>query len=152
MKSDPASLDNLADIYVPPPVSWWPPAAGWWIVFAVLVLAMLIGVIRAWKSWNANAYRRAAMRELQEAANLSEVSGILKRTALCAFPREQVASLSGWEWAVWLGKTAPIDVPDKVAECLAGGVFGIVESSCTDELREFTRAWITRHQIPTEHQ
>ena len=44
-----------------------------------------------------NAYRREALRELEE-ADAADISAILKRTALVAFPREQVASLSGAAW------------------------------------------------------
>ena len=43
MKPDPASLENLRDIAVPPPVPWWPPAPGWWVLglLALLVLIYL---------------------------------------------------------------------------------------------------------------
>ena len=80
MNSDPASLDNLRDIVVPPSVPWWPPAPGWWVVFALLTLAIAVFAWRRWRAWHANAYRREALRELQAATSAAEVAEILKRT------------------------------------------------------------------------
>ena len=50
MKPDPASLENLRDIAVPPPVPWWPPAPGWWVVMAVLAIAVIVVAFRAWRA------------------------------------------------------------------------------------------------------
>ena len=64
---------------------------------AVLVAAAIVRHQR-------NAYRRAALQELAT-ADAGAISAILKRTALAAFPREQVASLSGAEWLAFLDRT-----------------------------------------------
>ena len=92
---DPTSLQNLRDIVEPAPVPWWPPAVGWWILLVVVAAFAVWLASRAWRRRHANAYRRAALKELRSATNPVEIAEILKRTALCAFPRTAVASLSG---------------------------------------------------------
>jgi hypothetical protein len=114
--ADPTSLDNLHDILTPAPVPWWPPAPGWYVVgVAVLVLAVWAGW-RWWRRWQAVAYRRAALAALQQlkvrstdeaqrATALRELPELVKRTALAAFPRQQVAALSGAAWLTFLDRT-----------------------------------------------
>lgn len=42
---DAATLAQLKDIHLPPPIGWWPPAPGWW---ALLALAMIAGGALYW--------------------------------------------------------------------------------------------------------
>ena len=99
-------IDRLAEPPSPVPVSMAPETAGW-AVLAILAL-MLIGwlVARRVRQWRANAYRRAALSALTAAGDdAAAVSEILRRTALVAYPRTRVASLSGGEWLAFLDKT-----------------------------------------------
>ncbi|HEY4165555.1 MAG TPA: DUF4381 domain-containing protein [Reyranella sp.] len=102
--SDPADLSNLRDIVVPPAVWLWPPAPGWWVVGAACVVAAGFAVAAAVRHWQRNAYRREALRAL-DSADDRDISAILKRAALAAFPREQVASLNGAAWLAFLDRT-----------------------------------------------
>jgi hypothetical protein len=145
MKPDPASLENLRDIAVPPPVPWWPPAPGWWMVMAVLVIAIIVVAFRAWRRWRANAYRRAALRELQRATTLAGIAEILKRAALVACRRTDIAALSGSAWCRWLAETAGGPVPDNVAEALTRGVFGKADDVNVGEVSAFATDWIRGH-------
>jgi len=117
---DSTSLEHLSDIVVPPPGTWWPPAPGWYVVGALL---LALGALAAWRAlarWCAAAYRRAALADLrrlearaaddgQRDAALREVPALVKRTALAAFPRETVASLSGPDWLRFLDRTGHTD-------------------------------------------
>jgi hypothetical protein len=150
MNQDPASLDNLSDIAVPPPVSWWPLAPGWWVVIGIAVLVTAVAAWKAWLRWQANAYRRAAFDELGKAKTVSAISEILKRTALAAFPRTDVASLSGPAWCQWLSDTMGRQVPTNVAEALTRGVFDRKTQVQTEELRGFVAEWITHHRVPND--
>ena len=49
-----------------------------------------------------NAYRRAGLALLARAETAHEISVILIRVALAAFPREQAASLVGEDWRGFL--------------------------------------------------
>ena len=105
MNPDPASLANLRDIVTPPPVPWWPPAPGWWFLLSALGLIAVLVAVHGWRRWRADAYRRAALRELCAAESVASIAELLKRAALAASPRTQVASLTGSAWVKWLAET-----------------------------------------------
>src|SRR5262245_52349452 len=106
MNDDSASLARLHDIVVPPAVGWWPPAPGWYWLLGFAVLAALALLLHGFAVWQRNRYRREALAELatleRQACDRKTrdgvpagISELLKRTALTAFPRPRVASLSG---------------------------------------------------------
>ena len=101
----PEALQSMRDIVQPDPVSRALEGPGW-IVLGVLVLVVAaVFVWRAFRRWKADAYRRAAIEELSvlekqigEAGSAGKLSTLVKRTALAARRREEVASLSGAMW------------------------------------------------------
>lgn len=107
-------LGQLQDIVEPAPVSMW-PATPAWTVLALVVLALLGYAARAClRRRRATAYRRAALAELKalqpalERADAQALAGLdvlIRRTALAAFPRRDVASLTGAEWVAFLDRT-----------------------------------------------
>jgi hypothetical protein len=145
MNADPASLDNLRDIVEPAAVSWWPLASGWYILFAILLTVCVALAYRAWRNWRANTYRRAAQLELQLATDIAQVSEVLKRTALVAFPRTDVASLAGAAWSDWLGQTIGEQVPAPVRESLTLGVYAETEGTNVADVSAFAAHWIQQH-------
>lgn len=143
---DPTSLQNLRDIAVPAPLPWWPPAAGWWILFVVVAAFAIWLAFRAWRRWRANAYRRAALKELRSATNFVEIAEILKRAALCAYPRTDVASLSGDAWSDWLRQTVDQELPVAVSETLEHGVFDGTSCRNRTDVAFFVASWIRHHR------
>lgn len=115
MNPDPGSLANLRDLALPAPVPWWPLGPGWWILAAGLAATCTVAAWRIWRRFEANAYRRDAQRQLDGIARRVEagmldcaagdLAAVLKRAALAAFPREQVASLTGAAWLSFLDRT-----------------------------------------------
>ena len=146
MNPDPASLDNLRDIATLPPVSWWPLAPGWWFVIAIVAIVACVAAIKAWKRWQANAYRRAAKQELNAASSAAEIADILKRAAMCAYPRTDVASLTGARWCEWLPETGGANVPRDVELSLSTGVLANREEADTARLKAFAENWVTSHR------
>lgn len=142
------SLDNLRDIFEPAPVPWWPLAPGWWALIVVLASIGVVVLVKAAVRWQSNAYRRAALRALALADNDAEVAQILKRTALSAFPREQVASLNGRQWHQWLEQTGGQPLSGSVAVRLSEGVFAPGKSEKSPALQAFVATWIRTHQRP----
>ncbi len=142
--SDPADLSNLRDIVVPPEVALWPPAPGWWILLAggIAMAAILAGMIIA--RHRRNAYRRAALVAL-DGADASDISTILKRAALAAWPRAEVASLTGADWLAFLDRTARSDAFTQGAgrdlEALAFGGAGDKQA-----VLAAARNWVRRHR------
>lgn len=113
-----AAADPLAGLrgyHLPEPPSWWPPAPGWWLLAACL-LALVAAV--AWWLLRRRARRaaaRAALRELDElrarlrtGADTSglapALSRLLRRYAISAFPRRDVAALTGDAWLGFLDR------------------------------------------------
>ena len=114
--NDTGSLQNLNDIVVPDPVSWWPPAPGWYVLAAILLIIFILLAIRHWRNWRGNRYRRQSLTELSliraksSAAYMGRLPELLKRTALSVWPREEVASLSGRSWHRFLDQSAGMDL------------------------------------------
>ncbi len=111
-----SSLQNLHEIILPDPVSWMPQTLGWYVVFCLILFVAGWWVYRRLRHYRANRYRRFALAELavierelqrpeKRAKALSEIPVLLKRAALSAFPRSEVAGLSGEKWLAFLDKT-----------------------------------------------
>ena len=104
--TDSAGLQNLHDIVPVSPVPWWPPAAGWYFAGAAVLIVLAWIAWATFRRWQANACRRAALKELKELTErlpdnenaARKLPELVKRTALCAWPRRQVAGLSGMSW------------------------------------------------------
>lgn len=107
MESTNSSLKDLSDIILPPPVPLWPFGQGAYLLIIAIVLTMVFFAYLYKKRYRANQYRRVGLHLLTSAITVYDVSVILKRVALAAFPREKVASLYGDQWAIFLGETCP---------------------------------------------
>lgn len=145
MNDDLASLDNLRDIVEPPPVSWWPPAPGWWMLFAIFASVASVVIWRRWQTWRANAYRRAALAELRSTADARAIAEILKRVALVANPRTEIASKTGPAWLSWLESEGGQPLPRHAAQMMTDGVFGELAPANIADLTSFASAWIKHH-------
>jgi hypothetical protein len=110
-------LEGLADIVVPDPVSWYPQTWGWWVLAGAVAVAGLVWAVRRMRRYLADRYRREALLgwaalaasldgEGGRAAALAALAVLLKRTALTAWPRAEVASLSGPAWIDFLRRHA----------------------------------------------
>lgn len=108
-------LAELKDIHLPPPISAWPPAPGWWVLAALFLLALIAGIALWLRHRRRTAYRRAALRALDQLHNdwqqqhndmqtLHAINQLLKRTALAAYPRTEVAALGGDAWLDFLDR------------------------------------------------
>lgn len=144
-----APLNKLHDFYQPPPPAWTPHTIGWYVLFSILGSFALWMVFRSVRRWLANRYRREALREL-ELLPRTQLSSLLKRTALAAWPREKVAALTGDAWLNFLNTTADDNLfqqtPGDRLEELA---LRPTDLSGEDErrLRQMAAEWIRRHRV-----
>ncbi len=112
--ADPGSLSRLHDIVLPDAVSWWPLAPGWYAVFTLTLLLLGLALWWGWHRWHKRRYRRRALAELRRLRDgdhdlrwaATQILILLKRTALAAYPRAQVAGLSGDPWWAFLDQHA----------------------------------------------
>ena len=163
---DPASLDNLNDIVVPEPTAWWPTAAGWIVLGSLIIVAALMLTVRAFRQWQRNRYRRAALHELEQlqarvgkvdaAEAVASLDQIIKRTALVNWPRSTVAALSGKPWIEFLNSSAKKELfSSEEGEMLNDVVYSSNRSAQltaaqVDQLFDAAKNWIRSHRLPVE--
>ncbi len=147
----PTSLDLLEDIVVPEPVSWWPLAPAWWVLIAIVVLGSACWGWLAYRRGKSNAYRRAALRELDELGDgVAGVPALMKRVALAMWPRSEIAGLSGERWIAFLRDTSPDGFDEESAEALleAGYRGGELDAGKRSSLTRSAKRWIATHRRP----
>lgn len=120
-----AALENLHDIRLPEPVSWWPLAPGWWALVALLLLAA--AALLGWRILQRRSRRHAALGELgalrarieagEDAGVAVDLAALVRRVAL-ATRGAAVAPLSDRAWAEALSR-GPEGLPPEVADLIA---------------------------------
>lgn len=146
-------LTNMHEIALPDPVPMLPQSWGWWMPVMAVLLLLLWKLWCFYRIWRFNAYRRAALRELDAlpdaASGYASLPAILKRVALHSFGRPAVAGLSGAAWtaflnAVWAGGSFD-DSDAELLRHLAVTPAGGPVPSAIEPLLEKCRAWIRQH-------
>ena len=148
-------LDQLRPNHLPDPVGLWPVAIGWWIL-AALALSLVVFALRyIYRRWQKNRYRSAALTQARQAANdyakhqsvnrlAHECNTLLRRVALQAFDRHQVASLSGVHWSEFLAKSA--NMPEFIDHsAFSNQRYNPDAPLCAQNIYELTRQWIKKH-------
>lgn len=146
-------LDLLEPVPSPEPVSLWPQTPLWAWLTAILLLVLVLLAYRRWRRWRQAAYRRAALAEISRAGeDPVRLSEILRRTALCAFPRRSVASLHGDEWLRFLNSTCPGGEFDtEAALVLALAPYEpAARKSIPAGLGALAAFWVRNHRASTE--
>lgn len=157
------TLRQLADLAVPPPIGWVPQTWGWAMLAGVVI--MLAGWL-AWRGMKrraANRYRREALQMLdrleagltddeQRAAAVLAMAELLKRVALAAWPRAEVATLSGHAWIQFLREhDGASRLPDEFATLLDDLEYRApTPFQNMDESRRWAgavRKWIEGHRV-----
>jgi hypothetical protein len=161
MQDDPTSLDLLHDIVLPPSTDWWPLAPGWLWLLAALAVLVLWMALRSFVHWQHNRYRREALAELARLAaatpfaggedKLAAMAELLKRTALSAWPREQVASLTGQAWFEFLDRAGKTRFSEglgaRMQQSIYQGGGQVLDDPAMHTLVAEIRAWIKQHRV-----
>ena len=150
----PQLLDRMHGLAMPEPVPWWPQTPGWWIVVGWLLAVIALLAWQFVKRRRRNRYRRDALAELRTietdsrtdpALAAQRIAAVLKRTALVAYPREQVAALYGRDWARFLTESVGNDRQvAAAAEELAAAAYR--SNPDPKALNGPARRWIRRHR------
>ena len=152
-------LHGIDEVQLPEAIAWWPQAVGWKIVLALVLLWLGKQVFQATTNWRRNHYRRRALKKLAQlqAAETSspqtirQLAVLLKATALQAYPRTEVAHLSGQAWLTMLdSKWNESTFSSVVGERLLtinyqNEQHWQFESEQIDELIDTIRRWIRIH-------
>ena len=145
---------GLRELPYPDPVPFVPQTVGWLLVSVVLVLVGAWLVWRARQRWLRNAYRRDALASIDsmqtDPERARQLPGVLRASALCAYPRGDVASLRGGAWVRWLNDTAGTELfGDEAAGQLDQLAYApdLPAQSDIDMLLAAGRGWVMRHRV-----
>lgn len=157
------SVDQLQDLPLPAPVSYWPQTWGW-----LLVLGMALAAA-GWVAWRAarrhrrNRYRREGLRIL-ESLRLAATSdpqaaralpGLLKRVGLSSVApseRARVGALEGDEWVAFMQRGDEAFPPDTsvLLRALAyapPATLQAIPQARIQQLFAASRQWMERHHV-----
>jgi hypothetical protein len=164
MNPDPTSLDRLHDVIAPPPVPWWPPPPGWLWLGAFVLAIFMAWCVRAFIRHQANRYRREALAAIAKhdadltnlehrAAAIAGMAEVLKRAALTAWPRREVASLQGTAWSDFLNRTSggklisPRAISLMEAVAADPGKAATLDDAALRSLTDAARQWLIFHRM-----
>ena len=151
-------MAQLRDIHQPNMIETWPPAPGWWLLATLALAALMTLIARAFRHWAANRYRREAIEELNtlltewrshqdDQIYLASLQKLLKRVALTAFPRSEVASLTGEAWLRFLDLSSNSrDFSVGEIELLIDGNYRPNLIVNVESMQAFALQWIKQHQ------
>lgn len=144
MSADLPGLDQLRELPLPPPVSYWPQTWGW-AALALAIVALGVYALAAWvRRRRRNLYRRQALAELarlrlaaaDQPLAARQLPDLLKRTALAARcsgmarPAERLLATLAY-------------APDATVREL--------DPATLDRLFDDSRRWIERHRAERHH-
>jgi len=148
---------GLKELPLPEPVSWWPQTIGWYLVGIIILGAIMWILWRFWQRYQKNLYRREGLKELdsitQNPQDLVKIPLLLRRSALHAAPRSNVANLRGSDWINWLNESLGSKLfeegdaglleelafarPDRIS----------IDSKSSEHLIEASRVWMRSHRV-----
>jgi len=150
------ALGEFVEVVSPGAISWWPQTAGWWWVGAALFALLARYGWQRLRHWYRNRYRREAAARLQQLAAttaddswLFEINRLLKLTALAAFSREQVASLSGDAWVGFLNgqcETPPFSPQQGQLLALGAYTCQAVAAAHRQQMVDACLTWVREHE------
>ncbi|WP_170325001.1 DUF4381 domain-containing protein [Ruegeria arenilitoris] len=145
-------LDMLEPAPTPAPIPMTPQTWGWAVLVLLLAAVVVCAVYLYRRHRRSNAYRRTALADLQAAGgDVAKIAEILRRTALAAFPRDQVASLHGPEWITFLKQSADkTSISSSDAQALVDAPYR--SSPPNPKVANFARDWIRTHKAPRRQQ
>ncbi|MFB9215749.1 DUF4381 domain-containing protein [Vibrio sinaloensis] len=93
---------SLQPMHLPDAPAWLPLAWGWWALLGAVVATCL--VIWLFIRWNRKrlAPKKTALRLLENGNRPSEAIELVRQAALCYYPREEIAQLTGEQWYQFL--------------------------------------------------
>ena len=160
MPNAPELLQDLRDVHMPDPISWWPPAFGWWMIMGLLLIGGSL-IIWAWAYRQRTRPRRLALAQLKDvklqyAAHsddhwvVTQLSHLVRRVALATFPRSQVAGLSGQSWLHFLDTSGHTNqFSDGPGQALRSGPYQPQGPRAAAELIPVIERWIQQVEIPS---
>ena len=96
---------ELKELYEPEPVIFTFETIGWKVLAVVLCIIIVCTTFIVIRNYIKNAYRRDALKKLEEITSIVDALIILKKVALQTFDRKKVGNLYGDQWLKFLDQT-----------------------------------------------
>ncbi len=147
--------EQLRDVQLPEPISWWPLATSWWFLLSFVAVG-LIFVIRAFHKYRArNAYRQHARMQIQSHyqqwqndANTSQylqsVNAVLKRASLHL--DGSACSLSGASWLDYLQSLSQDNFSEQTTDALSQGIYHKSPEYDVIQIQQELEHWLSKHK------
>jgi hypothetical protein len=157
------SIDELLQLPLPAPVSYWPQTWGWLALAAAVLIVIGVAAWRHVRHRRRNRYRREGLRllqDLQRAARADPRAAralppLLKRVGLSSVSpadRAGVAVLAGEDWVAFLKSGADV-FPADVGPLLRKLAYGpdvevqAIPAAKMAQLFTASRLWMERHHV-----
>lgn len=146
-------LTQLRDIHYPNPIPIWPLATGWYVIIILgLLLLMLVGYfavryLQKPRLKQAVLIRIEKLQQQDSSLNIAEeLSMLLKRAALAAYSRREVASLHGEQWLSFLDRTAKThEFSNGPGRLLIISPYQGKNQKLPDQLFELIKNWVKKN-------
>lgn len=146
---------QLRDVQLPEPISWWPLAMSWWVLFGAIAVGVFFSIRAFRKNRVRNAYRRHAHRQLQlhyrqwqSDANTSQylqsANAVLKRASLHL--DDAARSLSGAFWLEYLQSLAQENFSKQAITALSQGIYHKTPEFDVDQIHQELKQWLVKHK------
>ena len=150
------ALKEFSEIVYPPDISWMPQTLGWKIIALGLLIFLSYYLSQKLRSYYHNRYRREGLARLKNAQLngnsqdlIRQLNHLLKLVAMTAYPRVEVASLSGQSWSAFLNKQCAEPVFTRQQEDILGtGSYRqiVLDEQSAQDLIHASLAWISSHR------
>ena len=153
-------LSSMHEVWLPQALSGWPPGPLVWWVLAMLILYLGNKLWQKYQHWNKNAYRRAAIQQLQRLQhNINEknlhawrqLPSLIRQVALVTWPRSKIVPLIGDDWLQFLSQTCAMPTPAMFTQLayLSDSALQKLSQPQQQQIITWCQHWITKHEAPS---
>jgi len=148
---------QLRDVHLPEPISWWPLAYGWWLLMVLCLLAIAASVVLLIKTKRRNRYRKDALLELKKCYSLwqknqntvlylQSVNAVLKRSIQHSDGASYMLRLSGADWVTGLNKLVVKPLSEHTQEALSVHCYQESPETDVDDVQANALEWVKSHK------
>ncbi|MFV0521434.1 MAG: DUF4381 domain-containing protein [Mangrovibacterium sp.] len=139
------------DIIEPRRISYSFHTSGWEMVFALVIALFIILLLWLFIRWKQNKYRRDGVLFVQNCKSknaVAEINRQLKITALQLWQRDDIASLQGEEWYIFLNSTMNNAYSDtNLFPQMAQANYTLIYDAATLlAFKQFSITWFKKHK------